>query len=130
MTSESSRAVSEQRLAASTPAVYLTDFGLAKNVSTGSRHTRTGQTLGTPAYMSPELARGEFRALTPASDVFALGALLYELLAGGPAFGVAVVSRHFTGPQSRSATSAHRTGETGAAYHWASSKGPRFATGF
>ena len=63
--------------------VFLTDFGLAKNVATGSRYTRTGETLGTPAYMSPEQARGELSELTAASDVWALGCVLYELLSGG-----------------------------------------------
>lgn len=63
--------------------MFLTDFGLAKNVATGSRYTRTGATLGTPAYMSPEQARGELTELTAASDVWALGCLLYELLSGG-----------------------------------------------
>ena len=63
--------------------VFLTDFGLAKNIATGSKYTRTGETLGTPAYMSPEQARGELAELTPASDVWALGCVLYEMLSGG-----------------------------------------------
>jgi hypothetical protein len=46
---------------------HLTDFGLAKNVRTGSRYTRTGETLGSPASTSPELARGEFDADTAAA---------------------------------------------------------------
>ena len=66
--------------------VFLTDFGLAKNIATGSRYTRTGETLGTPSYMSPEQARGELTELTPASDVWALGCVLYECLAGRSAF--------------------------------------------
>jgi serine/threonine-protein kinase len=65
---------------------HLADFGLAKELHTASKLTRTGATLGTPAYMSPEQARGEIRTLTPASDVRSLGAVLYELLAGQPAF--------------------------------------------
>jgi tetratricopeptide (TPR) repeat protein len=64
----------------------LTDFGLAKDTRTESKYTRTGQTLGTPAYMSPEQARGDLAQLTPASDVWALGCVLYELLANRPAF--------------------------------------------
>ena len=80
--------------------VFLTDFGLAKNVATGSKYTRTGETLGTPAYMSPELARGEVAALTPASDVWALGCVLYELLTNQRAFdgetAAAVIGRVLT----------------------------------
>ena len=66
--------------------VYLTDFGLAKDCTTGSRFTRTGQTLGTPAYMSPEQASGQLHRLDPASDTWAMGAVLYELLTGHRAF--------------------------------------------
>ncbi len=66
---------------------FLTDFGLAKSVSTGSRFTRTGVTLGTPAYMSPEQARGDLGDIAPATDVWGLGCVLYEMLAGRRAFG-------------------------------------------
>ncbi|MCI0343386.1 MAG: tetratricopeptide repeat protein [Planctomycetales bacterium] len=66
---------------------FLADFGLAKSVATGSRLTKTGEALGTPAYMSPEQARGEVSALTPATDVWSLGCVLYEMLAGRVAFG-------------------------------------------
>ncbi|MCI0340348.1 MAG: tetratricopeptide repeat protein [Planctomycetales bacterium] len=65
---------------------FLTDFGLAKLAATGSRLTRTGEALGTPAYMSPEQARGEVSSLTPATDVWGLGCVLYEMLAGRPPF--------------------------------------------
>ena len=57
----------------------LADFGLART-DRGQAITRTGMTLGTPAYMAPELLAGQ--AATPASDTYALGVLLYELLSG------------------------------------------------
>jgi WD40 repeat protein len=60
---------------------HVTDFGLAKNVSGDSELTNTGAILGTPAYMAPEQARGE-KSLTTACDIYSLGAILYELLAG------------------------------------------------
>ncbi len=66
--------------------VFLTDFGLAKSAVIGSKLTRTGQALGTPAYMSPEQARGEVSSLTPATDVWSLGCVLYEMLAGRAPF--------------------------------------------
>ncbi|HEX4868474.1 MAG TPA: serine/threonine-protein kinase [Acidimicrobiales bacterium] len=62
-------------------AVKVTDFGIARVISGGrTMGTVDGQVLGTPAYMSPEQARGE--DLTPASDVYAAGVMLYELLSG------------------------------------------------
>ncbi|MCI0341257.1 MAG: protein kinase, partial [Planctomycetales bacterium] len=65
---------------------FLADFGLAKSVATGSKLTKTGEALGTPAYMSPEQARGEVSSLAPATDVWSLGCVLYETLAGRRAF--------------------------------------------
>lgn len=65
---------------------YLTDFGLAKLIAQDSTLTHTIAVLGTPAYMSPEQARGEARVLTTATDVYGLGAVLYELLTGQPPF--------------------------------------------
>lgn len=67
--------------------VYLTDFGLAKGFDSAELSTsRTGAVLGTPAYMSPEMARGQVHAVGPASDVYSLGATLYYLLTGRDPF--------------------------------------------
>jgi serine/threonine protein kinase len=63
----------------------LTDFGLAKRLDRDDGLTHTGSVLGTPGYMPPEQARGE-RDLTPAADVYSLGATLYALLIGKPPF--------------------------------------------
>jgi serine/threonine protein kinase len=66
----------------------VADFGIALAVSTatgGTRMTETGMSLGTPQYMSPEQAMGE-RTLDARSDVYALGCVLYEMLAGEPPF--------------------------------------------
>jgi WD40 repeat protein/tRNA A-37 threonylcarbamoyl transferase component Bud32 len=61
----------------------VTDFGLARRMDAAStRYTQTGMILGTPAYMAPEQARGDPRAVTTAADVWSLGVILYELLTG------------------------------------------------
>jgi eukaryotic-like serine/threonine-protein kinase len=68
-------------------AALVTDFGIALAVSSagGTRMTETGMSLGTPHYMSPEQAMGE-REITARSDVYALGAMTYEMLVGEPPF--------------------------------------------
>src|SRR5262249_27072981 len=66
---------------------HLTDFGLAKLIEKESTLTHTHAVLGTPAYMSPEQARGETKEVTTAADVYGLGAVLYETLTDSPPFG-------------------------------------------
>lgn len=65
---------------------HLTDFGLARLVETESTVTRTTDVLGTPSYMSPEQASGNNAAVTGATDIYALGTVLYQLLTGNPPF--------------------------------------------
>ncbi|PYJ92880.1 MAG: hypothetical protein DME62_11115 [Verrucomicrobia bacterium] len=65
---------------------HLTDFGLARLVETESTVTRTMEVLGTPSYMAPEQAVGNNAAVSSVTDVYGLGAVLYQLLTGQPPF--------------------------------------------
>jgi eukaryotic-like serine/threonine-protein kinase len=85
---EPARSAGASRL---TESVKITDFGLAKQQSAQSHLTQTGAILGTPSYMAPEQAAGAGSTVGPAADVYALGAILYELVTGRPPFKAASV---------------------------------------
>ncbi len=84
--------------------VYVVDWGLARAHESGSgdeggepedaRLTQTGDVLGTPSYISPEQARGRAEAIDASTDVYAIGAMLYELLAGHAPYADTVPSRN------------------------------------
>jgi serine/threonine protein kinase/Tfp pilus assembly protein PilF len=63
----------------------ITDFGLAKRLEEAG-HTETGQVMGSPSYIPPEQAEGRAKEVSAATDVYALGAILYEMLTGRPPF--------------------------------------------
>jgi WD40 repeat protein len=81
----------DQSPASSLSTPKITDFGLAKRLDRDAGQTRSGTILGTPSYMAPEQAAGQARDVAPAADVYALGAILYELLTGRPPFKAAFV---------------------------------------
>jgi serine/threonine protein kinase/tetratricopeptide (TPR) repeat protein len=64
----------------------ISDFGLAKQMDREKGQTRSGAIMGTPSYMAPEQAGGKTKEIGPAADVYALGAILYEMLTGRPPF--------------------------------------------
>jgi len=64
----------------------VTDFGIAKRLTAESALTLSGAIIGTPVYMAPEQARGTSRDVGAAADIYSLGAILYEMLAGRPPF--------------------------------------------
>jgi WD40 repeat protein len=69
----------------------IVDFGLAKLLGEDAGQTRTGAVMGTPSYMAPEQAAGKNREVGPATDIYALGAVLYDLVTGRPPFKAATV---------------------------------------
>jgi serine/threonine-protein kinase len=67
-------------------AIKLTDFGLAKLLDEDASSTQSGTILGSPSYMAREQAEGKGKEVGPLADVYALGAILYEMLTGRPPF--------------------------------------------
>ena len=86
----------------------IADFGLAKLLEEESRETRTGAILGTPCYIAPEQIGDSGYGITPATDIYALGAILYELLAGRPPFVSATAMATLRQVQSDEPTSPRR----------------------
>ena len=79
---------------AEAPAAFcpkITDFGLAKRLDNPQAMTMTQSVLGTPCYMAPEQARGDSKNVAETTDIYSLGAILYELLTGRPPFKAATV---------------------------------------
>jgi serine/threonine protein kinase len=77
---------SSVRLESLTYIPKIADFGLAKRLGIEQGQTQTGDVLGTPYYMAPEQAAGRTRRVGPATDVYALGTILYQMLTGRPPF--------------------------------------------
>jgi serine/threonine protein kinase len=73
-------------LLAEDDALKVSDFGLAKQLDASAAQTQTGSIVGTPSYMAPEQTAGHSKQIGPATDVYALGAILYEALTGRPPF--------------------------------------------
>ena len=73
-------------LAAGRGTPKIADFGLAKRLDDNQGHTQTGEIMGTPDYMAPEQAAGRTREIGPWTDIYALGAILYDMLTGRPPF--------------------------------------------
>src|SRR5262249_30922032 len=69
----------------------VVDFGLAKSLESDSKLTQSGVFFGTPSYAAPEQTEGLTRAVGPAADIYALGAILYHMLTGRPPFQAATV---------------------------------------
>jgi serine/threonine protein kinase/tetratricopeptide (TPR) repeat protein len=82
-------------------AAMVADFGIGKALSGNGSTTQTGMTLGTPTYMSPEQASGE-KEIDGRSDLYSLGCVLYEMLAGEPPFtgptAQAIIAKRFVSP--------------------------------
>lgn len=75
--------------------IKITDFGIAKALASGSTHTMSGEVLGTPAYMAPELVLEKRELITERTDVYAIGATLYEMLTRRAPFGGTSIAETF-----------------------------------